>query len=170
MAFAREVRRMKTDSEANVKHLMESMTAEQAMDLLKNSNNASELVHMVESLEKKQQVGKVANHNFLAHEHHNLQPGAGPTPSPDAGYGGVDKAVTMVNEMITEVDENHDSTTMECKGEFEDLCSQMEDCREAIAVANSDAADARACILNQQKNYQRERRVVAKDSREFEDH
>jgi len=166
MAYGREVRRMKAEAEASIKHLMETMTLDEAINLLKKSSNASELLQTVQA-SMAHEVGKVSEHKFLAAERQRAgqaeylaQPGAGPTPSPDAGYAGVDKAVTMVNEMITEVEENHDGTTQFCKGEFEDLCSQMEDCREAIAVANSDAADARACILNQQKTINENEELV----------
>jgi len=141
MAYSREVHRLKTDSEASIKHLEQSMTVEQAMELMQKNNQSSTLMSLLEEA-MSSKVGKVQEHSS------NLR---AQKTQPATGYSGVAGAVGMVNEMIQEVNQDHDLETQHCKGEFSTMCSQMEDCRGGIAVANGDAADARACILNQQR-------------------
>jgi len=70
--------------------------------------------------------------------------------APTTGYAAVESAVNMINEMITEVNQNHDKMSEECKNDFNQYCTDMSNCREEISVANEDAADARACILRNQ--------------------
>lgn len=141
-AYSREVRLMESEHEANVKHFEQTMNFNSSMELFRKTGDKSKsLVATVEQALHSHEVGKVATHKFLNKD----------GSDPETGYGAVEKAVTMLNDMITEVNQDHDKLTEDCKSQFQIYCTDMEGCRSRIAVANQEAAEARACLLRQQK-------------------
>jgi len=144
-SFRREVRRMEAEEKVNVKHFEETMTFKDAMHLWANKSQGQALIKTVDQVidSSQHKVGKVQEHNNLRAQK-KTDPAA-------TGYSAVDSAVNMINEMITDVNQNHDKLSEECKNDFNQYCGDMEVCREEIAVANEESADARACILRNQK-------------------
>jgi hypothetical protein len=76
----------------------------------------------------------------------NLQP---------KGYGGVDGARKLLNEIIYESMEKYDYEISRCTQFYSGHCGSMEECRGKISQANYEAANARMLILDAQGNINR---------------
>merc|ERR1719247_2123334 len=66
------------------------------------------------------------------------------------GYGGIDGAREMLNDMIFESMAKYDSEIAKCTEYYATQCTAMEACRSQIAASNYIAANSRALILDAQ--------------------
>merc|ERR1719428_266377 len=66
------------------------------------------------------------------------------------GYGAVDTARNMLNEMIYEAMTKYDNEISRCVSYYSAHCAEMEEQRGQVASSNEIAANARALILDAQ--------------------
>merc|ERR1719478_2030390 len=115
--------------------IMQKMTAEEALAVLKANAHSSEfLVDLADTALHSSQGSLRASKNSKA-----LQPAK--------GYSGVDKARKMLNDMIAESAEKYDLEIAKCSNYYSKQCGLMEGCRGEISAANYKAANSRQHIL-----------------------
>lgn len=68
----------------------------------------------------------------------------------DPGYGGLNKAKGLLNDMIFESKSKYDEEIATCTEFYAKQCASMEDCRGQIAGANYVAANSRSLIMGAQ--------------------
>merc|ERR1719409_2466112 len=66
------------------------------------------------------------------------------------GYGGIDGARKLLNDMIFESMTKYDAEIAKCTEYYSEQCAAMEACRGQIAASNYIAANSRALILDSQ--------------------
>merc|ERR1719272_1061063 len=66
------------------------------------------------------------------------------------GYGGIDGARKLLNDMIYESMSKYDAEIAKCTEYYSEQCAAMEACRSQIAASNYIAANSRALILDSQ--------------------
>merc|ERR1719262_1647743 len=75
----------------------------------------------------------------------NLRKGA-----PKKGYGGIEGARNLLNDMIFESMSKYDQEIAKCTEYYSEQCAAMEACRGSIAASNYIAANSRMLILDSQ--------------------
>lgn len=138
--YQAEVQRMELAHEKSVAALEQNMTMRSAFaHLQKNPKATPELLQLVQEINPAVR-GSSQKQTFLG-----FAQKTDPT-----GYGGLDKARNLLNEMLNEVNAKHDEETQRCKSFFSTQCALMETVRQDIAAANAAASDARSRILASQ--------------------
>jgi len=116
--------------------IMGTMSPTKAWQVLQKSNLTSPaLIEMTSQLNGKQS---------------NLRKAAAATSAP-TGYGAVDGARTLLNDMIYESMVKYDKEITRCTESYANQCALMESCRGQIAASNYEAALSRSFILDSQK-------------------
>merc|ERR1719487_725413 len=103
-----------------------------------------------------------SSENLRAHTHRNkvLQD----------GFGGLDGARKLLNDMIHESASKYDAEIAKCVDYYSKQCALMEVARGQIAAANFIAATSRALILDAQGNINKAQVSIPETKQELKDH
>jgi len=124
--------RTETIHAASMASISKSMSEEKAWDVLKKNNLTSPALMEVANLGKQVNLRK--------------QP---------KGYGGLDGARKLLNDMIFESMSKYDAEIAECTEYYAQQCAGLEACRGQIAASNFIAASSRTLILDAQSRINR---------------
>merc|ERR1740130_2146833 len=86
------------------------------------------------------------------------------------GYGGLDGARKLLNDMIYESMSKYDAEIAKCTDYYSSQCAAMEACRGQIAASNYIAANSRSLILDAQATMSRCEVDIATMKQELSDH
>merc|ERR1719486_1255868 len=126
--------------------MSQSMTSEKAMQILdRNLGNSSSLKKIKSLL-----VGSK-----------NLR---------NNGFGGLDGARKLLNDMIFEAANKYDAEIMKCTAYYAEQCALMEVARGQISAANFVAATARALISDADYNIKKTEISIPVTQQELKDH
>merc|ERR1719498_2265996 len=118
------------------------------------------------------QKSKVANSSALARVTNLLAHNKNLRKHLDAhdGFGGLDGARLLLNDMIHEVMVKYDAEIAKCTSYYASQCALMEVARGQISAANYIAATARALILDAQANINQCELSIPETKQELKDH
>merc|ERR1719409_26808 len=88
----------------------------------------------------------------------------------DTGFGGLDGARKLLNDMIHESMTKYDAEIAKCTDYYAKQCALMEVARGQISAANFVAATSRALILDAQNNINRCEILLPETKQELKDH
>jgi hypothetical protein len=86
------------------------------------------------------------------------------------GFGGLDGARKLLNEMIHETMQKYDTEVAKCTDYYSKQCALLESARSQIAASNYVAATARSLILDSQGNINKCGVSIPETKQELEDH
>jgi len=86
------------------------------------------------------------------------------------GFGGLDGARMLLNDMIHESAAKYDAEIAKCTDYYSSQCALMETARGQISAANFVAANSRALILDAQANINRCETLIPETKQELKDH
>jgi len=133
---------MEADSAANA--LRENMTLEKALtSVSKRTNSTPAFMSMIQGVVQSQRRIRKQHH----HASHFLGLVSRKSQDDPEYASGIEKAKTMINEMLTEVAGKIDSTHMRCKKDFDDKCQMMEFLRADILEMNAQTANSNGDVL-----------------------
>jgi hypothetical protein len=135
--------------------ISKSMSLETALEVTQKSSLANST--------RSDAMTKVAN--LLAGGKH-LRKGKGD----DGGFGGLDGARLLLNDMIHEVMVKYDAEIAKCTSYYASQCALMEVARGQISAANYVAATSRALILDAQYNINHCEIMIPETKQELKDH
>jgi uncharacterized protein YegL len=151
LAMEKVFARSEQTHKAAMDTMTRTMTLAKAVGLLEKSHLNSSLVAQVTS---------------MVHKHrHNLRKQTTPK-----GYGGLDGAKTMLNNMIFEAYEKYDKEILKCKEGYAEKCDRMTVFRKTITNANEVSADAYGLILDSQKDIEMCDEVIPATKEELKKH
>jgi len=132
--------------------ISKTMTQPMALEALRKSSlgNSSTLDHFTSLLTGRQNLRK---------QH-----------SVNNGFGGLDGARLLLNDMIHEVAVKYDAEIAKCTDYYSKQCALMEVARGQISSANYVAATARALILDSQASINHCERSIPESKQELKDH
>jgi hypothetical protein len=138
------------DQKARMEVMSKSMTTSRAIEILQTSKmlNSSNLAQVTGLLTSKQNLRTNKND----------------------GFGGLDGARLMLNDMIYEVMVKYDAEIAKCTDYYAQQCALMEAARSQISAANYVAATARALILDAQYNIDKCDILIPETQTELKDH
>jgi len=128
--------------------IAESLTLPKAMDVLEHSNFSKRITSLVVG-GKSLRSGNIAVAN---------------------GFGGLDGARKLLNDMIYESLEKYDKEIAKCTDYYAKQCALMEVARGQISAANFIAATSRALILDAQYNINKCQVSIPETKQELKDH
>jgi hypothetical protein len=128
--------------------IAESLTLPKAMDVLEHSNFSKRITSLVVG-GKSLRSGNIAVAN---------------------GFGGLDGARKLLNDMIYESLEKYDKEIAKCTDYYAKQCALMEVARGQISASNFIAATARALILDAQYNINKCQVSIPETKQELKDH
>jgi len=136
MRSHQEMHKVQAEVDATVKQMRENMTLEKALLMLQPSQNATYLVASLMQMDHPRHSVRHRGHgsHFLGLANHQKTPAQS-------------QARDLINEMLTTVMTNIDTTHQECKGTFEESCSMMEYIRGDIDALSAQFAEANAKVL-----------------------
>merc|ERR1719199_1510920 len=143
--------RSKETQHQSMESISKSMTQSKALEVLeKSALNTPKLKEVTGLLSNRQSLRK-------ALQGHN-------------GFGGLDGARLLLNDMIFEVMVKYDAEIAKCTSYYASQCALMEVARGQISAANYVAATSRALILDAQQNINHCELSIPETKQELKDH